>query len=199
MAFNLEAYQTVAERLKIALDTHAKDDIRIITDLLHVQRDEAGKPIQYICRTQIYFGNTLKAQDIAEEMVGSSNVNRNNAMENASTSSLGRCLGLIGFLGVDPETKKPIRPTREDMQKDARIDANKVATAQQRKVEYTAEQIASVRELMAKVGDEALTMEGLKSIYEQANALQVTYANVDGTTLNTLIGKRKKELEKLYA
>ena len=198
MAFNLDAYQTVAERLKIALETHAKDDIRIITDLLHVQRDDAGKPIQYICRTQIYFGNTLKAQDIAEEMVGSSNVNRNNAMENASTSSLGRCLGLIGFLGTDPETKKPIRPTREDMQKDARIDANKVATANQKKVEYTADQIATVKQLMSKVND-ADKLESLKAVYDEATTLQLTYAVVDGTTLNAVIGKRKKELEQLYA
>ena len=68
MAFNLDNYTTVAERLKAALEKHEPNNIRILTDLLHVERDDAGKPIQYICRTQIWFGDTLK--DIAHEKTG---------------------------------------------------------------------------------------------------------------------------------
>jgi hypothetical protein len=191
MAFNLDNYTTVAERLRAALDKHEKDDIRIITDLIHVERDTAGKPLQYICRTQIWFGQTLKAQDLAEEMVGSSNVNRTSALENCSTSSCGRALALIGFMGTDPITKKPIRPTREEMEKVARFEAQPEVI---NKVVYTTEQTEMAVEAIEQV--EAITdLNELKLLYTGAQQAGLLHVPVNGKTLNTVISNKKKSLE----
>ena len=192
MAFNLDNYTTVAERLRAALDKHEKDDIRIITDLIHVERDkETGKPLQYICRTQIWFGQTLKAQDLAEEMVGSSNVNRTSALENCSTSSCGRALALIGFMGTDPITKKPIRPTREEMEKVARFETQPETI---NKVVYTQEQ----NEMATEAIEQVLTITDLaelKLLYTGAQQAGLLHVPVNGKTLNTVISTKKKELE----
>jgi hypothetical protein len=191
MAFNLDNYTTVAERLRAALDKHEKDDIRIITDLIHVERDKDGKPLQYICRTQIWFGQTLKAQDLAEEMVGSSNVNRTSALENCSTSSCGRALALIGFMGTDPITKKPIRPTREEMEKVARFEAQPEVI---NKVVYTTEQTEMAVEAIEQV--EAITdLNELKLLYTGAQQAGLLHVPVNGKTLNTFISNKKKSLE----
>jgi hypothetical protein len=193
MAFNLDNYTTVAERLKAALEKHEKDNIRILTDLLHVERTADGKPIQYICRTQIYFGDVLKAQDLAEEMVGSSNVNRYSALENCSTSSCGRALGLIGFMGTDPVTKKPIRPTREEMEKVARAEANAQAEVIN-KVVYSQDQIDMAVEAIEQVL--AITdISELKLLYTGAQEAGLLHIPVNGKTLNSAINNKKKELE----
>lgn len=193
MAFNLDNYTTVAERLKAALEKHEKDNIRILTDLLHVERDNTGKPIQYICRTQIYFGDVLKAQDLAEEMVGSSNVNKYSALENCSTSSCGRALGLIGFMGTDPVTKKPIRPTREEMEKVARAEANAQAEVIN-KVVYSQDQIDMAVEAIEQVL--AITdISELKLLYTGAQEAGLLHIPVNGKTLNSAINNKKKELE----
>jgi hypothetical protein len=193
MAFNLDNYTTVAERLKAALEKHEKDNIRILTDLLHVERDNTGKPIQYICRTQIYFGDVLKAQDLAEEMVGSSNVNKYSALENCSTSSCGRALGLIGFMGTDPVTKKPVRPSREEMEKVARAEANAQAEVIN-KVIYSQDQIDMAVEAIEQV----LTITDiseLKLLYTGAQEAGLLHIPVNGKTLNSVINNKKKELE----
>ena len=193
MAFNLDNYTTVAERLKAALEKHEPNNIRILTDLLHVERDDAGKPIQYICRTQIWFGDTLKAQDLAEEMVGSSNVNRTSALENCSTSSCGRALALIGFMGTDPITKKPVRPSREEMEKVARAEANAQAEVIN-KVVYSQDQIDMAVEAMEQVLAIADISE-LKLLYTGAQQAGLLHIPVNGKTLNTIINNKKKELE----
>lgn len=193
MGFNLDNYTTVAERLKAALEKHEKDNIRILTDLLHVERDNTGKPIQYICRTQIYFGDVLKAQDLAEEMVGSSNVNRYSALENCSTSSCGRALGLIGFMGTDPVTKKPIRPTREEMEKVARAEAN-AQSETINKVVYSQEQIDMAAEGIEQVSS-VTDLTELKLLYTGAQQAGLLHIPVGGKTLNSIINNKKKELE----
>jgi len=198
MGFNLDNYETVAERLQRALDTHP--DLRIVNDLVHVERNEDGKPIQYIVRAQVFFGDVLKGQDFAEEIVGSSNVNRASALENACTSATGRALSLIGFMGTNPVTKKPERPTRLDMEKDARLTTQAVALGASGSVvinstpAYTDEQINLALEAISQV-PEITSVGELKLFYtgaQDAGLLQIT---VDGTTLNKVISARKKELE----
>jgi len=184
MGFNLDNYETVAERLQRALDTHP--DLRIVNDLVHVERNEDGKPIQYIVRAQVFFGDVLKGQDFAEEMVGSSNVNRASALENACTSATGRALSLIGFMGTNPVTKKPERPTRQDMEKDARVTAS-APTFTEEQINLAIEAISQVPEITS-VGELKLFYTGA----QDAGLLQIT---VDGTTLNKVISARKKELE----
>jgi len=193
MAINMDRYSPVVVRLLAALEKHAKDNIRIITDLIHVERDSSGKPLQYICRTQIWFGDVLKAQDLAEEMVGSSNVNKYSALENCSTSSCGRALALIGFVGSDPVTKEPVRPTREEMEKVARGEANAQAEVIN-KVVYSQDQIDMAAEGIEQVSS-VVDLAELKLLYTGAQQAGLLHIPVGGKTLNTVINTKKKELE----
>jgi hypothetical protein len=89
MAFDLNAYETVAERLQRAHADH--DDLRIITRIIDIIRDpQTLRPLQYIVEASVFYGDVLKAVDFAEEMVGSSHINKTSALENASTSASGR-------------------------------------------------------------------------------------------------------------
>ena len=189
----MDRYSPVVVRLLAALEKHAKDNIRIITDLIHVERDSSGKPLQYICRTQIWFGDVLKAQDLAEEMVGSSNVNKYSALENCSTSSCGRALALIGFVGSDPVTKEPVRPTREEMEKVARGEANAQAEIIN-KVVYSQDQIDMAAEGIEQVSS-VVDLAELKLLYTGAQQAGLLHVPVSGKTLNTVINTKKKELE----
>ena len=189
----MDRYSPVVVRLLAALEKHAKDNIRIITDLIHVERTADGKPIQYICRTQIWFGDVLKAQDLAEEMVGSSNVNKYSALENCSTSSCGRALALIGFVGSDPVTKEPVRPTREEMEKVARAEANAQAEVIN-KVVYSQDQIDMAAEGIEQVSS-VVDLAELKLLYTGAQQAGLLHVPVSGKTLNTVINTKKKELE----
>ena len=193
MAINMDRYSPVVVRLLAALEKHAKDNIRIITDLIHVERTADGKPIQYICRTQIWFGDVLKAQDLAEEMVGSSNVNKYSALENCSTSSCGRALALIGFVGSDPITKEPVRPTREEMEKVARAEANAQAEVIN-KVVYSQDQIDMATEGIEQVSS-VTDLAELKLLYTGAQQAGLLHVPVGGKTLNSVINNKKKELE----
>ena len=189
MAFNLENYTTVAERLAAFWAKHEKDDPRITTELLHVQRDESGRPLQYITTTKIYFGEILKAQDLAEEMVGSSPVNRTSALENASTSSLGRSLSLLGFMGIDPVSKKPVRPSREEMEKVQRHnEAPAVDPALLALAEEAFSQIADINDV-----------EELRNFYTGAKDAKLLNITVKGKTLNAHISARKQTLENVTA
>ena len=180
--FDLDAYETVGERLDRAHQQYP--DIRVITDLVHVQRDDAGKPLQYIVRAQIWIGDVLKAQDFAEEVVGSSPVNKTSALENCATSAIGRALADMNFQGVNP---RKTRPSREEMEK---VERQSEAPAPA----PTPELIADAQEAQSQVAD-IKTVAELKNFYDgvlQAGLLQIP---VNGVTLNSLIAKQKKVLE----
>ncbi len=59
MGFNLEDYQTVAERLDIAHKEYL--NLRVVTSLIHIERNKEGMPIQYVCKAEIWIGDLLKA------------------------------------------------------------------------------------------------------------------------------------------
>lgn len=189
MAFDLSAYETVAERLQRALNDHP--DLRIITDIVDIARDpQTQRPLQYVVKASVFIGDVLKAVDYAEEVVGSSHINKTSALENASTSATGRALSLMGYLGTDPNTKKPIRPTRQDMEKAKRVTEEPV------KVEPvitkpTDLQISEATTAIA-LADTATSMAQLKSVYDQY--LGVKDIRVDGTTLLDTINRKKREL-----
>jgi hypothetical protein len=115
MGFNLNDYQTVAERLDEALKEHG--DMRVITSLEHTERLD-GRPVQYVMKAELWLGTTLVSTGWAEEIVGNSPVNKTSALENCETSAVGRALANFGFQGKNPSAT---RPTRNEMEKVERV------------------------------------------------------------------------------
>jgi hypothetical protein len=182
MAFNLDNYEPVADRLARALADHP--DMRVITDLVAVERSEDGKPLQYIVRAQIWLGDVLKAQDYAEEMVGSSPVNRTSALENCTTSAIGRALADMGYQGN--VNGKASRPSREEMEKVARVESVAVT--------YAPEQIDLVQEGLDQIPDISDLTE-LKTFFDGAKDAGIHLIPVNGLTIQASVGARKKVLE----
>lgn len=186
MAFDLSHYETVAERLQRAYADHP--DMRIITEIVEIARHPATNlPIQYVVKASLYYGDLLKAVDYAEEMVGSSHINKTSALENASTSAAGRALSLAGYMGTDPNTKKPVRPTKLDMEKASRV-APEAPKVEQK---ITPAQLEEAVKAIA-LADTATSMNQLKEIYNQYAALKDV--RVDGNTLLDTVNRKKREL-----
>ena len=116
MGFNLDDYQTVAERLEQAIKDHP--DLRIITSLEHVERIE-GRPVHYIFKAEMWLGTILLSTGWADEIVGSSHITKTNGLEVCETSAIGRCLANAGYQGKKDANDNPskTRPSREEMQK----------------------------------------------------------------------------------
>jgi hypothetical protein len=193
MAGNFEGYETAAERLVRIHADHK--DLRIHAKIVEVVRDpETLRPIQYIVESSVFYGDVLIAVDVAEEMVGSSFINKSNALENASTSATGRSLSLAGYMGTDPETKKPVRPTQQDMEKSKRVEGvtkTPQAKAPAAKREYTEEEKASAFAVFTLVETQS-DVEELKAAW-QLN-LDLLDVVVEGATLRDHILARKAAL-----
>jgi hypothetical protein len=116
MGFNLDDYETVAERLDRAIKDHP--DMRVITHLVEVTRTPDGRPLQYIVKAEIWLGTILVSTGYAEEIVGSSHINKTSALENAESSAVGRGLANFAYQGSSP---KSTRPSRNEMEKVERV------------------------------------------------------------------------------
>ena len=189
MGFNLDNYEPVADRLARAHSDHP--EMRVITDLVAVERTPEGKPLQYIVRAQIWLGDVLKAQDYAEEMVGSSPVNRTSALENCTTSAIGRSLADMGYQGN--VNGKASRPSREEMEKVARAENDQV-TEKIEKVVYSDDQINLAKEALEQIPAIESIAE-LKLFYTGAQEAGILHIPVAGSSLSKSISSRKKELE----
>jgi len=191
--YDPNAYETVAERLQRAHGDHK--DLRIINRIVDIVRDEQHRPLQYIVESSVFYGDVLVAVDVAEEMVGSSFINKSNALENASTSATGRSLSLAGYMGTDPETKKPVRPTQQDMEKSKRVEgATKTAPqakAPAAKREYTEEEKASAFAVFSLI-ETKTTEEELRSAW-QLN-LDLLDVVIEGATLRDHLLTRRAAL-----
>ena len=193
MAYDQNAYETVAERLQRAHGDHK--DLRIINRIVDIVRDEQHRPLQYIVESSVFYGDVLVAVDVAEEMVGSSFINKSNALENASTSATGRSLSLAGYMGTDPETKKPVRPTQQDMEKSKRVEGTTKSAPQAKaptpKREYTEEEKAKAVAIFTKIEIET-DFDKLKEAWtSNADLLDVV---VDRFTLRDHILARRAAL-----
>jgi len=110
--FNLEEYTTVRERIKMFWEKYPNG--RLYTEIL----DWSDK--RFIVKAEVYAdrGDAFPiATGLANEIVGSSNVNRDFALENCATSSLGIAIGNAG-LGIDKQ-----KASRDEM---AKVIATKV-------------------------------------------------------------------------
>lgn len=111
MGFNLADYETVADRLERFWNDHPEG--AILTDLVH--HDET----RFIVKATAWIVGSLGmevevlpgATGYAEELVGSTNVNKTSALENCETSAIGRALANLGY------APKGQRPSREEMVK----------------------------------------------------------------------------------
>jgi len=191
--YNPNDYETVAERLQRAHSDHK--DLRIINRIVDIVRDEQHRPLQYIVESSVFYGDVLVAVDVAEEMVGSSFINKSNALENASTSATGRSLSLAGYMGTDPETKKPVRPTQQDMEKSKRVEGV-TKNAPQAKApaverQYTEEEKASAFAVFSLI-ETKTTEEELRSAW-QLN-LDLLDVVIEGATLRDHLLTRRAAL-----
>ena len=86
-------YVTVAERIQMLHDSDLTE-ISLNTEILH----DDDKSIVMKATLEID-GNSYTG--IAQEIKGSSNINKTSAYENCETSAVGRCLGFAGYGSVE--------------------------------------------------------------------------------------------------
>lgn len=177
--FDLDSYETVAERLIRAREQFP--ELRVINTPLETVRDEFNRPLQYVMMSQIYIGEILVAQDVAEEIVGNGPVNKTSALENASTSATGRALANMGFMGADP---RKTRPSREEMEKVERMQKPNQSPEQEALAMTAIEQINDIQ-----------SIEELRNFYTGAQEAGILHVSINGLSVNGLIGARKKALE----
>jgi hypothetical protein len=110
MAFNLDNYETVEDRLARFWEDHPSG--RISTELVIQDGD------QVIFKAAIYFDAAdpiPRATGFAEELRGSSPVNKTSHLENCETSAIGRALANCGY------STRGKRASREEMSKVQRM------------------------------------------------------------------------------
>jgi hypothetical protein len=109
--FDLSQYQTVQDRVDLLRRNFPR--ARLVADISHLSDTDV------IIRTELYLDPLDVAPtcvDFAHEVKDSNPVNRTSWIENATTSSYGRCISLLG-LEYSP---KGLKPSREEMEKVAR-------------------------------------------------------------------------------
>ena len=119
MAFNLDEYTPVSERIKQFWIDHPNGAIH--SELVY---DDGTR---CVIKTTLWLDKDdtqPTAIDYAEEILTDRGVNSTSRIENCATSSQGRSLAAAGYLGAD-WTKKP---SREEMQKVVRHQGDTVIT-----------------------------------------------------------------------
>ncbi len=127
MKFDLSKYATVAERLAKFHEDYP--DGRIVTEWLNQSLSDGVNT--WVIKTTIYLSagdqanNLPKATGHAFEIDGTGGANNGSALENAESSSLGRCLMMMGYsMNKDPKSLA----SRAEMEKVARIENTDWAT-----------------------------------------------------------------------
>ena len=111
MAFDLSNYEDVDTRIHRFWESHPNG--RISTDIVYQGHNSEGQLKQVIIRARVWKDKTSgkpDAVDFAEELFGSSPVNRSSFIENCSTSAIGRALATLGMSKKGPRP----RPTEKN-------------------------------------------------------------------------------------
>ena len=145
MAFDLQNYETVEERL--VRWWAAYPNAQIVTTMVHYD----GKTVVF--KAEGIVEGRVIATGYAEEVHGSSPVNKTSFVENCETSAVGRMIG-NSPLG----TKPGARPSRQEMQKVERQSGNVVQAGSALAGMATQRQLGFIKKL-AK--DRGLDDEGL--------------------------------------
>jgi hypothetical protein len=162
MAFNLDNYETVEDRLARFWADHPSG--RVQTELVIQDGD------QVIFRASVYFDAAdpiPRATGFAEELRGSSPVNKTSHLENCETSAIGRALANCGY------ATRGKRASREEMSKIERGSTDRyedtpryVGSAASRSGGFASpKQIGFIKKLAKDRGlDDLGTLEGLHEI-----------------------------------
>jgi hypothetical protein len=187
MAFNLNDYQTVAERLDEALKEHG--DMRVITSLEHTERLD-GRPVQYVMKAELWLGTTLVSTGWAEEIVGNSPVNKTSALENCETSAVGRALANFGFQGKNPSAT---RPSRNEMEK-----VERVRRAEQEQVKQAKPLDWGEPTLPEPLDDPFGTWDALGALGAEVIEIKATPRSGSGTSNEQITDKQMGLVRKLF-
>ena len=161
MRFNLDDYETVESRIKRFTETHV--DGRLVTELVN-DPDSQQKPRTWIVKSYAYLSagdqanNLPKATGYAFEVDGTGGANATSALENAETSSLGRCLANLAMSGNK-------RASREEMQKVVRSETPRDWSAEASKLT----DVEALRLLWAEAKAAKAPQKTLDQIKEMAN------------------------------
>ena len=104
MAFNLDDYEPVEERIKRFYSDH--EDGRILTELA----SDVNKLDIVVVKAFVYTGDTVVSTGLAFEISGAGFVNKTSHLENCETSAIGRALANFNYAGSK-------RPSKEEMEK----------------------------------------------------------------------------------
>ena len=110
--FNLDDYVDVSERIDQFYEKYPEG--RLLTELVNVANWQ-GKQTQFIVKSYAFDGQNLLSTGLAEESFGTSGPNQTSALENAETSSLGRCLANLNFSTTRSGIRQ--RASKQEMQK----------------------------------------------------------------------------------
>ena len=120
--FNLQDYETVADRLKRALKDYP--DLRIVTHNITQQHDRAISTgvvyTEIFLNAQDQANKCPKATGLAFEIDGVGMAQKTSALETCETSSIGRALANMGYFGDKKasreEMQKTIKPVAKNYQ-----------------------------------------------------------------------------------
>lgn len=176
MGYNLDNYEPVEVRLDAFWKQYPngrvhtavmekKEDSILIIASIYAERNDMN-PI---------------STGIAEEIKGSSPVNRISWVENCETSAIGRALANANFAA------KGKRPSREEMEK---VQRQEVAQAN-----VSAEQIEMAQHAFEQI-QQVADIDELKNLYAGAQEANILNIPVNGTTVLRAVNAKKKDLEK---
>jgi hypothetical protein len=175
MAFDLSNYETVEDRLIRFWADHPNG--RIATSLIAQDGD------QVIFRAEVFFefiDTWPKATGYAEEVRGSSPVNKTAHIENCETSSIGRALANAGYATHGK------RPSREEMSKTTKGDSSDTYAQTAQSAKFISPKQVGFLKALAR-GKELNDLELLEFIHGTLGVEDVVVETLSAAQASTII------------